>query len=99
MVRSCSSSESYTAPKRAPAPTVAVPPETDTDRIGVTSTTTPSVEECPAKQWPPLRAAVRSPVRRASRIVSATSVGVSHRTTAWGRTSWNRGMAGLRSES
>jgi hypothetical protein len=34
----------------APAPAVTTSPETDTDRIGETSMTTPRVEERPAKQ-------------------------------------------------
>jgi hypothetical protein len=99
MVSSCAASASYTSPSRAPAPILAWPPSTDTERMGRVSTTIPSVEERPAKQCPPLRAAVGSPVRRASAIVSATSSGVAQRTTARGRTSWKRAMAGLRASS
>ena len=87
------------SPSRAPAPTVAAPPETDTERIGVRSMTTPWVEERPARQCPPLRAAVRSPQRLANQMVSAMSAGVLHRTTALGRTAWKRAMAGLRASS
>jgi len=75
-------------------------PETDTERIGLTSTTIPSVEERPAKQCPPLQVAVRSPDRRANEIVSETSSVVLHSTTTTcGLTLWNRAMAGLRAES
>jgi hypothetical protein len=96
MVRPCSSSESYTSPRRGPVPTVATPPEKGTERIGSTSTTIPLVEEYPAKQCPPLRVAVLSPDRLANEIVSETSAGVHHCTTTCGRTSWKRAMAGLR---
>ena len=41
----------------ASAPTVATPPATVTARIGVTSTSTPRVEEWPAKLCPPARVA------------------------------------------
>src|SRR5918994_1532864 len=61
MVKPCSSSASYTSPKRAPAPTVATPAETDTECFGQMSMTIPSVEERPAKQCPPLLIAVLSP--------------------------------------
>jgi hypothetical protein len=44
-------------------------PETDTERIGLTSITIPSVEERLAKQWPPLRVAVRSPECLAKEMV------------------------------
>jgi hypothetical protein len=99
MVKPCSSSASYTPPRRAPAPTVATPPETDTERIGETSMMIPPVEERPAKQCPPLLVAVLSPDRLANRIVSETSAGVSHNTTARGRRLWNRMIAGLRAVS
>lgn len=99
MVRPCPSSASYTSPSRAPAPTVAAPPETDTERIGETSMTISPAEERPAKQWPPLRVAVCSPERLANEIVSETSSGVSHSATACGWTSWYREMAGFRAES
>jgi hypothetical protein len=97
MVRPCPASASYTSPSRAPAPTVAAPPATATERIGETSI--PSIEERPAKQCPPLRGAARNAYRRANEIASETSAGVSQSTTACGRTSWNRAMAGLRTES
>ena len=61
MARPWSCSVSYTAPSRAPAPTVATPSETVTAPMGVTSTTTPRVEECPPKEWPPLRVALSRP--------------------------------------
>jgi hypothetical protein len=73
IVTSCCCRASYTSPSRAPAPTVAVASDTDTACIGVTSSTIPSVEERPAKQWPPLRGAARMPHRRANASVSATS--------------------------
>src|SRR5215216_2512537 len=75
MARPCSWSDSYTPPRRAPAPTVATPPETDTEPIGVTSMTTPRLTERPAKQWPPLRVAHSNPCRRTKAIVSETSWG------------------------
>jgi hypothetical protein len=56
-------------------------------------------EERPAKQCPPLRAATCTPDRRANAIVSATSSGVRQRTTAVGRTSQKRVIAGLRTRS
>jgi hypothetical protein len=74
-------------------------PSTDTERIGVTSMTIPRVDECPAKQCPPLRVAVGSPACRASPTVAPTSAGVAQRTTAAGNTSWNRAMGGLRASS
>jgi len=61
--------------------------------------TIPSVEEWPAKQWPPLRGTADTPDSRANRIVSATSAGAAHRTTAAGRMSWKRAMAGRRTVS
>src|SRR5688572_4024649 len=67
-------------------------PETDTDRIGKTSITTPRVEERPAKQWPPARVAEARPCRRTKVSVSRTSSGVAHRTTAIGTTSWYRAL-------
>ena len=73
------------APSRAPAPTVITPSAIDTESIGDTSMTMPSVLERPAKQWPPLRGATRRPYRPANQIASATSVAVRHRTTACGR--------------
>ena len=82
-----------------PAPTVATPPETETELIGVTSTTIPSVEERPAKQCPPLRRATSTPPWRANASVSATSPALSHRAMACGRTSWKRAIAGLRAVS
>ena len=78
---------------------MATPPETETALIGVTSTTIPELEERPAKQWPPLRIAISIPDRRANAIVSATSPGVRQSTTARGRTSWKRSIAGLRRDS
>jgi hypothetical protein len=76
-----------------------VAPDTDTASIGVTSSTIPSVEERPAKQWPPLRGAARTPQRRANASVSATSSAFSHRTIACGRMSRNRASAGVRADS
>jgi hypothetical protein len=99
MVRPRPASESYSLPSRAPAPTVTTSPSTTTDRMGETSIRTPPVEEWPAKQCPPLRIAVGSPARLASEIVAVTSPGVAHRTTASGRTSWNRAIGGLRASS
>ena len=98
-VRPCSSSTSYTAPSRAPAPIVATPSETETESIGETSTTIPLVEERPAKQCPPLRAATWMPYRPANQIASATSAGVRHRITACGSTPWNRAICGVRASS
>jgi hypothetical protein len=99
IVSPCSSSASYTSPSRAPAPTVARPLDTNTDRIGLTSITMPSVDERPAKQCPPLRTATGIPSRRASAIASATSPVVAQRATARGRAPWNRGIAALRAIS
>jgi hypothetical protein len=73
MVRPCSASASYTSPRRAPAPTLATPSETDTERIGEMSMTISPVEERPAKQCPPLRVVVSIAQRLASEIVSETS--------------------------
>jgi hypothetical protein len=61
--------------------------------------TTPSLEERPAKQCPPLRAVARNPERLANRIASETSAADAHRTTAGGLASWKRAMAGLRADS
>src|SRR6266540_170992 len=61
IARSCSCRASYTSPSRAPAPILARPPETDTERIGATSMTIPRVEEYPAKECPPLRIAFDKP--------------------------------------
>jgi hypothetical protein len=99
MVRPWSASASYTSPSRAPAPTVATPSATDTDRIGVTSMTIPGLDERPAKQWPPLRGTAGRPNRRASARASATSPAVAQNTTACGLVSWKRAMAGLRAWS
>jgi hypothetical protein len=65
-------------PDRRAAPTVATSPETDNERIGETSMTTPVVEVRPAKQWPPLRGAAGNECRRANEITSETSSGVPH---------------------
>jgi hypothetical protein len=99
MARPCSWSDSYTPPSGALAPTVATPPETDTEGIGVTSMTTPLRTERPAKQWPPLRVAHSNPFRPTNEIVSETSWGVAHWTMACGRRSWNRALNGLRNPS
>jgi hypothetical protein len=82
-----------------PAPTVTTPASTAMERIGVTLITIPAVEERPAKQCPPLRIAVGRPRRRASASVSATSAGDAHSTTAAGRMSWKRAIAGRRTAS
>src|ERR671912_1974005 len=99
MVMPCPSSASYTSPRRAPAPTVAASPETDTERMDETSITTPFVEERPAKQCPPLRVITPSPDRLANEMVSRTSSGTLQSTIACGVASWKRGMAGLRADS
>ncbi len=72
-----------------------MPPDTVTASIGPTSITTPALVERPAKQCPPLRATAGIP--KAS--VAATSSGVRQRTTAAGRTSWKRAIAGRRAAS
>jgi hypothetical protein len=59
----------------------------------------PSVEERPAKQWPPLRVTVRKPKRFANEIDSETSSGVSHSTTAHGYMSRKFAVAGFRVDS
>jgi len=61
MVTPCSCSIPYTSPRLAPAPTVARSSKTVTVRMGVTSTSTPRVEECPPKLCPPARTARSSP--------------------------------------
>ena len=99
MVRPWPPSASYTSPSRAPAPIVATPPVTDTDRIGVTSMTIPAPDERPAKQWPPLRGTAGRPDQRATARASATSAAVAQNTTACGLVSWKRAMAGLRAWS
>ena len=68
-----------------PAPTVATAPSTETELIGVTSMTIPGVEERPAKQCPPLRAATWMPAPLANARVSATSLAPAQSTTARGR--------------
>jgi hypothetical protein len=82
-----------------PAPTVATPSQSDSERSGVTSMTTSPAEDRPAKQWPPQRGVVRSPNRRANLIVRATSLVVAARTTARGPLPWKRASAGLAASS
>jgi hypothetical protein len=74
------------SPRRAPAPTVAIPSEATTELISLRSMRSPRVAERPAKQCPPPRGVTSQPRRRATAIDSATSVGVLQRTTASGRT-------------
>src|SRR2546421_218532 len=95
MVRPCLASASYTSPSRAPAPIVATPSATDTDRIGVTSMTIPALDERPAKQWPPLRGTAWRPDRRATARASATSPAVAQNTTARGRAPPEPATAGM----
>jgi hypothetical protein len=78
---------------------VATPSATDTEPIGVTSITIPSVHEFPATECPPLRIAVGKPARLAKPIVSDASSGVLHSTTAAGLTLSKRAIAGLRTWS
>jgi hypothetical protein len=78
---------------------VATPSFTETEFIGVTSITIPSLEDRPAQECPPLRVAVGSPERTASLSVSATSSALAHRTTACGRTPWKRASKGFRTAS
>jgi hypothetical protein len=73
---------------------VATRPATVTDRIGVTSTSMPMVEEWPAKLCPPLRAASLRPCRRANEIASATSSRFAQDRMAAGRRSWKRALNG-----
>ena len=99
IVRPCSASASYSGPSVAPAPTVTAPSATLTAFIGPTSRTRPGLEEPPSKQWPPLRAVTAMSDRRATATASTTSSGVRQRTTAAGRTSQKRAIAGLRDDS
>ena len=85
--------------EQRPSTTVARPASTDTELIRLRSIRIPRVDERPAKQCPPPRAAVSAPTRRANVIVSATSGGVAQRTTAAGRTSSYCAQAGLRTSS
>ena len=78
----CSASPS--GPSRVPAPTVAVPSDTETAFIGLTSIRMPSVEDRPAKQCPPLRATTGRPRCRAYPIAAATSPLDPQRTTPAG---------------
>src|SRR5918999_5162288 len=78
---------------------VARPSKTSSECIGVRSSTIPGPDERPAKSCPPLRTATSIPERRAKAIASTTSAGVRHSTTACGRTSWKRGICGLRTSS
>jgi hypothetical protein len=59
----------------------------------------PLVEDRPATECPPLRMAVCSWVRLANPMVTATSAGVLHSTTAAGRRYPKRAITGLRTES
>src|SRR3954469_4558697 len=59
----------------------------------------PSVDERPPKQCPPLRAATGSPPRRASVSASATSAAPRQRAMACGRRSSSSGIGGLRAAS
>jgi hypothetical protein len=78
---------------------VIIPSPTEIEDMGETSITIPSVDERPAKQWPPLRGTTWRPIRRAKASVSETSVGVVHRTTACGRR-WSKvAIAGRRTAS
>ena len=78
---------------------MALPSATATVPMGATSITMPVVDERPAKQCPPLRTATGRPASRANAIAAATSAAVRQRTTAAGRVSWKRAMAGLRASS
>ena len=60
--------------------------------MGVTSSTTPGLDEWPAKQWPPLRTANGRSCWRRNDSVVATSAGDVQWTAARGRTSWNRAL-------
>lgn len=66
MVRPYLCSPAYTRARRAPAPTVAQPLSCTQIRLKpVRSSTTPSVDDRPAKQWPPLRGTTGMPLSRA----------------------------------
>jgi hypothetical protein len=69
-----------------------MPSACETPRIGVTSITTPSVTERPAKSCPPLRTATGRPERCAYASASATSPGEPHSTCASGSTAAKRGI-------
>ena len=65
----------------------------------MTSSTTPGLDEWPAKQWPPLRTANGRSCWRRNDSVAATSAGDAHWTAARGRTSWNRALNAVGSGS
>ena len=92
-------SRSSISPRRAPAPTVAIPSDSPTELIALRSITSPRLAERPAKQCPPPRGATSKSRRRATASDSATSVGVLQRTTASGRTFSYCAHAGLRTDS
>jgi hypothetical protein len=79
------------------APICTTPSDGSTACIGPTSITTPSVEERPAKQWPPLRTATWPPRARSS--ASTTSAALAHRTIAAGCAPAKRVIAGRRAAS
>jgi hypothetical protein len=65
-------------------------PSSSTWFMGSTSISNPVVDERPAKQCPPLRTAICSPLCRASAIASATSAAVAHRRVTAGVMCANR---------
>src|SRR6266536_1018148 len=92
-------SASYSSPSRAPAPILAYPSATSTERIGETSITIPSPADRLAKQCPPLRDRGLTPERTAKRSTSTTSLALEQKTTASGCESWKRAKKGLRANS
>src|ERR687898_373269 len=69
-------------------------PQTHPAPTGGTSRTPRGLDGARRKQCPPLRAALSTLCRARNVMVSETSSGVAHRTTACGRTSWNRALNG-----